>query len=195
MRFTAVRYPLQAATERRSSPIISLIVIFIGSISFCIVLSRSNQYVQCHEELLLGWFIADALTSFVVPFSLILIFNLLIISLIRKNARSPLTIPTASMQRCKYPSQSLPHRSHASDDSRWESYSMACEQVNSAALRQSLIELGEIHRIKTSDYLLSIREGKRRTTNMEPIVDNDRPSAKNKWVRTSARELRRLRST
>lgn len=58
---------------------------------FCITLSYSNAYIDCHEELKLGWFIADALLSFIIPFSLILIFNIRIVRLIQQHARSSIT--------------------------------------------------------------------------------------------------------
>ncbi|CAF1564707.1 unnamed protein product [Rotaria magnacalcarata] len=97
-RYAAVRYPLQAAFSARSSPITSLLSVFICSIAFCIALSYFNLYIDCHEELKLTWFCADALLSFIIPFSLILIFNILIVNLIRKHARSPFTVQPMSLQ-------------------------------------------------------------------------------------------------
>ncbi|CAF3457353.1 unnamed protein product [Rotaria sp. Silwood1] len=91
-RYTAVRYPLQAAVQEGSSPIIHLLLVFIFSLTFCITLIYSNTYINCYEELKLSWFIADALLSFVIPFSLILTYNLFIVNLIRKHARSPFNI-------------------------------------------------------------------------------------------------------
>ncbi|CAF4273996.1 unnamed protein product [Rotaria sp. Silwood2] len=91
-RYSAVRYPLQAAVQERSSPIIHLVLLFIISVTFCAALSHSNTYIDCHEELKLSWFIADALISFIIPFSLILIYNIFIVNLIRKHARSPFNI-------------------------------------------------------------------------------------------------------
>lgn len=93
-RYAAVRYPLQAAFPERTSPMISIVPVFVCSVSFCVALSYFNLYIDCHEELKLSWFIADAFASFIIPFSLILIFNILIVSLIRKHARSPFTVPS-----------------------------------------------------------------------------------------------------
>ena len=99
-RYTAVRYPLQAAVQRHSSPLTSLFVILLSSLLFCLALSYSNVHIECHEELQLRWFIADALLSFIIPFTLILIFNVLIINLIRIHARSPLRMwKNAARQR------------------------------------------------------------------------------------------------
>ncbi|CAM4792903.1 unnamed protein product [Rotaria magnacalcarata] len=50
-RYTAVRYPLEAAAHRRSSPILSLLFIFVFSSIFCFTLCHRNIYVECHEEL------------------------------------------------------------------------------------------------------------------------------------------------
>ncbi|CAF3355649.1 unnamed protein product [Rotaria sp. Silwood1] len=98
-RYSAVRYPLKAAAHRRSSPIISLVFIFILSSIFCLILSNRNAYVNCHEELKLKWFIADAFISFVIPFSIILIFNILIVSFIRKHSRSPVSIQSTMLRK------------------------------------------------------------------------------------------------
>jgi hypothetical protein len=87
-RYTAVRYPLKAVVHKGSSPIVLIFLIFFWSLIFCIALLHGNTYIDCHEELKLSWFIADALSSFIIPFSLILIFNICIINLIRKHAQS-----------------------------------------------------------------------------------------------------------
>ncbi|CAF0827032.1 unnamed protein product [Adineta ricciae] len=87
-RYIAVRYPIQAATQRRSAPIIPLGCIFFFSCVFCWALIHFNPHVNCQEEFNLIWFIGDALCSFIIPFSLILIFNILIVNLIRQHARS-----------------------------------------------------------------------------------------------------------
>ncbi|CAF1094122.1 unnamed protein product [Rotaria sp. Silwood1] len=97
-RYTAVRYPLQAAVQEGSSPIIHLLLVFIFSLTFCITLIYSNTYINCYEELKLSWFIADALLSFVIPFSLILTYNLFIVNLIRKHARSPFNIQSTLLK-------------------------------------------------------------------------------------------------
>ncbi len=100
-RYTAVRYPLKAAADRRSSPMISLSIIFIFSLLFCFLLPHKNDYVDCHEELELHWFIADALSSFVIPFFLILIFNILIVNFIRKHSRSPISVQSTLLRKKK----------------------------------------------------------------------------------------------
>ena len=60
--------------------------------------NASMKYIDCHEELTLNWFIADALFSFVIPFSLITVFNILIVNLIRKHAQSPMTVQSTWRQ-------------------------------------------------------------------------------------------------
>jgi hypothetical protein len=97
-RFTAVRYPFEAAAQRHSSPITSLVFIFIFSAIFCFALTSRNAHIDCHEELQLYWFIADALCSFVIPFSLILIFNILIVNFIRKHSSSPITVQSTLLR-------------------------------------------------------------------------------------------------
>lgn len=90
-RYIAVRYPLEHVVQKRSSPIIIIFLIFISCLIFCILLSHANAYIDCHEELKLSWFIADALWSFIIPFSLILPFNICIVNLIRNHARSSIS--------------------------------------------------------------------------------------------------------
>ena len=85
-RYYAIRCPLEAAVRRRSSPIVSLLVIFILSLFFCFLIPYNNNYEDCLEELNLGWFIADAFFSFVIPVILILVFNTLIVNYIRKRS-------------------------------------------------------------------------------------------------------------
>jgi len=100
-RYTAVRYPLKVAIDRRSSPIISLLIILILSSIFCFLLCHENVYVECHEELKLSWFIADALSSFIIPFFLIVIFNILIVNFIRKHSRSPISVQSTLLRKNK----------------------------------------------------------------------------------------------
>ncbi|CAF0794586.1 unnamed protein product [Adineta ricciae] len=90
-RYYAIRCPLEAAVRRRSSPIVSLLMIFILSSCFCFLISYYNNYEDCLEELYLKWFIADALFSFVIPVLLILIFNTLIVNYIRKRSYVSMT--------------------------------------------------------------------------------------------------------
>jgi len=101
-RYSAVRYPLKVAVNRRSSPIISLLIILILSSIFCFLLSYNNDYIDCHEELKLIWFIADALSSFIIPFSLIVIFNIFIVNFIRKHSLSPVTVQSTLLRKKKH---------------------------------------------------------------------------------------------
>ena len=57
-------------------------------ISYCFALTKYAKYEHCHEELGLNWFISDALLSFVIPFTIIAILNLLIIFHLRKTSRN-----------------------------------------------------------------------------------------------------------
>jgi hypothetical protein len=80
---------------------ISLLIIFILSSIFCFILSHENAYIDCHEELKLSWFIIDALLSFVIPFFLILIFNILIVNFIRKHSCSPISVQSTLLRKKK----------------------------------------------------------------------------------------------
>lgn len=91
-RYYAIHYPFEAAVHRRSSPILSLLLIFVLSSVFCLLLSRHNRYEDCHEELYLGWFVADATLSFGLPCVMILIFNTLIINYIRQYSCAPISV-------------------------------------------------------------------------------------------------------
>lgn len=90
-RYLAVRYPLKAAVRKRSSPIILIFSICLLNFLFCLALSRASIYIDCHEELELPWFVADALFSFIIPFTLILIFNIRIVCLIKQHAQSTIS--------------------------------------------------------------------------------------------------------
>lgn len=90
-RYLAVRYPLRVAVHKRSSPFVIIFLIFLINFLFCFALSHASIYVDCHEELSLNWFIADALFSFIIPFSLILIFNIRIVHLIHQHAHSKIS--------------------------------------------------------------------------------------------------------
>lgn len=87
-RYTAVKYPLETAVQNQSSPIAIICLIFTSSVLFCLALIFENRHIGCHPELHLRWFIADALVSFIIPFTLILLFNIRIVILIRKQAKS-----------------------------------------------------------------------------------------------------------
>ncbi|UJR23833.1 hypothetical protein I4U23_026809 [Adineta vaga] len=90
-RYAAVRYPIQIAVEKRSTPIILLFFILTLSVVFCSILTYHGNHNNCHEEITTRWYIADALSSFIIPFSLILIFNLLIVNLIQQHGRSEIS--------------------------------------------------------------------------------------------------------
>ena len=104
-RFIAVRYPLREVTECRSSPIIRLVLIFLLSTLFCFIVSRHHNEDVCYGsgDLGLGWFIADAVSSFVIPFSLIIVLNVLIISFIRKHSRLPIGVQLIRTSRRSQP--------------------------------------------------------------------------------------------
>lgn len=85
-RFIAVRFPLSVFIEKKVHLIHYLIVtlfIIFGTI-YCLALVKMNQYDDCHEELGLSWFISDALLSFLIPFTIITVLNILIIIYLKK---------------------------------------------------------------------------------------------------------------
>lgn len=89
-RFIAVRFPLSVFIEKNIHflhySIVTLLILLASS--FCFALVKMNVYEYgCQESLDLKWFISDALSSFVVPFSLIAILNSLIIFHLRKASR------------------------------------------------------------------------------------------------------------
>jgi hypothetical protein len=89
-RFIAVRFPLSVFVEKNIHflhyIIVTLFILF--GISYCFGLIKHNVYESCQEELQLNWFISDALLSFVIPFIIIAILNLLIIFHLRKTSRN-----------------------------------------------------------------------------------------------------------
>lgn len=89
-RFIAVRFPLSVFIERKNQflhyLIVTLFIVF--GISYCLALIKYNHYDSCEEELQLNWFISDALSSFVVPFTMIAVLNLLIIFHLRRASRN-----------------------------------------------------------------------------------------------------------
>jgi hypothetical protein len=105
-RYIVVRYPFEATLHRRSSPIISLLIIFILSSIYCFLSSYKNEYADCHEDLTLGWSIADALLSFIIPLILISIFNILIINCIHKHSVSPVSVQSTLLRKKKLPTNS-----------------------------------------------------------------------------------------
>jgi hypothetical protein len=88
-RFIAVRFPLSVFIEKNIHLlhycIVSLFI--ISGVLYCYVLVKENGYDDCQEDLRLGWFLSDALSSFVIPFLIIATLNLLIIFHLRKTCR------------------------------------------------------------------------------------------------------------
>ena len=88
-RFTAVRFPLSVFIEKNIHLlhycIVSLFV--ITGVTYCYMLVKLNGYDDCQEDLGLGWFLSDALSSFVIPFIIIATLNFLIIFHLRKTCR------------------------------------------------------------------------------------------------------------
>jgi hypothetical protein len=89
-RFIAVRFPLSVFVEKNIHLLHYVIVslFIVSGISYCFVLTKKGFYENCEEELDLNWFISDALLSFVIPFTIIAILNLLIIFHLRKTSRN-----------------------------------------------------------------------------------------------------------
>ncbi|CAF1128529.1 unnamed protein product [Didymodactylos carnosus] len=87
-RYFAVKYPLKTTTNNRKSlNSIALTLTTSFSLVYCVLLVHYNSYYQCNEELNLKWFLSDALLSFVFPFALIALFNLLIVQQIQKESK------------------------------------------------------------------------------------------------------------
>ncbi len=86
-RFIAVRFPLSVLIEKKIHLahylIVSLFIII--DIIYSLALVKYNAYDSCQEELELGWFISDALLSFLIPFTIIIILNILIIFHLKKS--------------------------------------------------------------------------------------------------------------
>ncbi|CAF1572724.1 unnamed protein product [Adineta ricciae] len=99
-RYCAVRYPFEVAINRRSASIIPLSIIFLLSSLFCFFFHyEENPSEKCRPVPALHWFIANALLSFVIPFSLISIFNILIVYYIRKYSLSPIGVENISLKK------------------------------------------------------------------------------------------------
>ncbi len=62
--------------------IVLLFIVF--GVTYCLALVEYSAYDHCHEELELKWFISDALLSFLIPFTVIIILNILIILHLKK---------------------------------------------------------------------------------------------------------------
>ena len=89
-RFIAVRFPLSVFVEKK----IHLIHYFVVSLSilfgiiYCISLVKNTEYQECHEELELMWFLADALLSFLIPFTIIIVMNILTVIHLKKGLQN-----------------------------------------------------------------------------------------------------------
>ncbi|CAF0974490.1 unnamed protein product [Adineta ricciae] len=85
-RFIAVRFPLSVFIEKKIHLIhylvVSLSIIF--GVVYCIFLVKNNEYEDCHEELPLAWFLSDTLSSFLIPFTIIIVLNILTIIHLKK---------------------------------------------------------------------------------------------------------------
>ena len=158
-RYTAVRYPLQAAVQKRSSPFVSLLIIFVCSLIFCCVLIRCNKYVECHEELKLSWFIADALYSFIIPFSLILLFNILIVSSIRKHALSPIIVQS-TLSRCDKRNKNGVYYRCNKNNAQEESCSITFSFGNQATLQGTLSDVDNDKKFNSTQPLIDPEENK-----------------------------------
>ena len=88
-RFIAVRFPLSVFMEKKIHLLhYCLIILFLlSSGMYCFTLVKSNSYEDCREDLSLNWFLSDAISSFVIPFLIIAILNLLIICHLRATSR------------------------------------------------------------------------------------------------------------
>jgi hypothetical protein len=89
-RFIAVRFPLSVFIEKNIHFLHYCIVtlfILLG-VSYCFALIKKNDYEDCQEGLDLNWFYSDAILSFVLPFTIIAILNLLIIFHLRKTCQN-----------------------------------------------------------------------------------------------------------
>ncbi|CAF4549334.1 unnamed protein product, partial [Rotaria socialis] len=166
-RYAAVRYPLQAAFRTRSSPIAFLLPVFICSIIFCIALSYFNLYIHCHEELKLSWFFADALLSFIIPFSLILIFNILIVNLIRKHARSPFTAQATLLPANRRAKNNIRYKFRKNNHSK-ESFSITGSYGVARTSHGPLIETDVDRRLSSSISLMKNNKSNTSSIRMTP---------------------------
>jgi len=119
--------------------LVVIFLIFLLNLIFCVTLSYSNAYIDCHEELKLSWFIADALFSFIIPFSLILIFNIRIVHLIQQHARSSITKQSIILR----PQKRLTNDKNSKDDKgsrQEESQSIIYSVANSFTLPGTISE-------------------------------------------------------
>ncbi|CAF2073708.1 unnamed protein product [Rotaria magnacalcarata] len=122
-RFIAVRFPLSAFIERKNHFLHYLIVILfiLFGISYCLALTKMNLYEHCQEELYLDWFLSDALSSFVIPFTVIAVLNLLIIFHLKKTCRDNPQVSFSKRSKRDFLSLDTSRKSIASYDSASQS--------------------------------------------------------------------------
>jgi hypothetical protein len=168
-RYAAVRYPFQAAFQNQSLPIISLLLIFVSSVIFCSLLSYANECVGGHEELELIWFIADALSSFIIPFSLILIFNILIVSLIRKHGRSAITTQSTLSRSDKSNKNNRRHDSNKSNTHE-KSYSVIYSYACQSTLQGTISETDIDKKLNSTNSLNRNDENNTSTNEKKPML-------------------------
>ncbi|CAF4830949.1 unnamed protein product [Rotaria sp. Silwood1] len=144
-RFVAVKFPLSVFIERKNYflhySILTLFILF--GIAYCLLLITKNQYENCQEELHLNWFLSDALLSFVIPFTLIAILNLLIIFHLRKTCRNNQQLIFTKQSKKNF----LPLNSKRKSLISFDSISQA-----------KLSETSTVTNIKASKYQLSVNE-------------------------------------
>lgn len=166
-RFAAVRYPFQAAIQRDSSPILPIFVIVVFSLVFGGILSFKSKQIDCAEELPLRYYIIDALVSFVIPFTTIFIFNILIINLIRKHAQSPLSPMKVLRKYSKHRRQYQLTQNQTQSDCPFESFSMSASNLTHQSVRHGVVESESIEQ-RSSKYSFAIhddQEKNHRSTN------------------------------
>jgi len=139
-RFIAVRFPLSVFVEKNIHflhyIIVTLFLLF--GISYCVGLIKSNPYDEsCQEELYLNWFISDALLSFVIPFIIIAILNLLIIFHLRKTSRNNQQL--AFSKRTKKEVLQLNPRNKSSISCDSSSQSRVSENITGANIKVIII--------------------------------------------------------
>ncbi|UJR24735.1 hypothetical protein I4U23_006109 [Adineta vaga] len=155
-RYWAVRYPFEAAANRRSSPIIPLSFIFLLSSIFCFFFHyEENPSEKCRPVPALHWFIANALLSFVVPFFLILIFNILIVYYIRNYSSLPIGTESISLKQTKFTkTSSLDDVDLESNKTKESSSPLSCINTGTSTdrHRSRIFILSKGHFSKKTDY-------------------------------------------
>ncbi|CAF0973115.1 unnamed protein product [Adineta steineri] len=191
-RYTAVRYPIQAATHKRLSPIVSCLLILAFSIVFYCLLIRYNDYSEGTEELHLFWFITDALFSFVIPFSLILMFNILIINLIRKHGRSSITVQSTLRRdkQVKYTKIRQQNQNNPREESCSGTYSYGCPPTLQGTLSEADNDkkMNLINSLNKHDESTTLMK-KKETIVLYNNVDGTQLQSNNKCISISPNEI------